>query len=131
MSRETTYLERLEGYMTDEFHAGLLRVLEGMWGEVLHGDWRTPLDFFKSLRAQIGHVLRLRGKPLQLRTRSTTGATRQPGSTCSAWPSSVTRTTRRFRRGGIAEKWNSRAAPSPRYRQATVSELQLHRYSLL
>lgn len=67
MSREPTYLETLEGYMADEFHVGLLRVLEGMWGEVLHGDWRNPLDFFKSFRAQIDHVLRLRGKPLQLK----------------------------------------------------------------
>lgn len=53
--------------MTDEFHVGLLRVLEGMWGEILHGDWRNPLEFFKSFRAQIDHVLRLRSKPLQLK----------------------------------------------------------------
>jgi hypothetical protein len=67
MSREPTYLERLEGYMTDEFHVGLLRVMEGLWSEVLHGEWRNPLEFFKSFRAQIDHVLRLRSKPLQLK----------------------------------------------------------------
>lgn len=53
--------------MTDEFHVGLLRVLEGIWSEVLHGDWRHHLEFFKSFRAQIGHVMRLRDKPLQLK----------------------------------------------------------------
>jgi hypothetical protein len=42
MSREPTYLERLEGYMTDKFHVGLLRVMEGLWSEVLHGEWRNP-----------------------------------------------------------------------------------------
>lgn len=67
MGAEPTYLERLEGYVTDEFHVGLHRVLEGMWGEVLHGDWRNHLEFFKSFRAQVEHVVRLRNKPLQLK----------------------------------------------------------------
>lgn len=67
MSKEPTYLEKLEGYLIDEFHLGLLRVMEGIWGEVLHGDWYCQLEFFKSFRAQLDHVTRLYSKPLQLK----------------------------------------------------------------
>jgi hypothetical protein len=67
MSGEPTYLEKLESYLIDEFHVGLLRVTEGIWSEVLHGDWRGPLEFFQSYRAQVDHIMRLRDKPLQLK----------------------------------------------------------------
>lgn len=50
--------------MTDEFHIGLLRVMNSLWSEVLYGEWRNPMEFFKSFRAQIDHVLSLRSKPL-------------------------------------------------------------------
>lgn len=68
MSTEPTYLEKLEGYLIDEFHVGLLRVTEGLWGDVLHGDWYCQLEFFRSFRAQIDQVMRLRDKPLQLKS---------------------------------------------------------------
>jgi hypothetical protein len=67
MSKELTYLEKLEGYLIDEFHLGLSQVIQGIWADVLHGDWHDPLDFFKSFRAQVEHVMRLRDKPLQLK----------------------------------------------------------------
>jgi hypothetical protein len=67
MSREPTYLEKLEGYLIDEFHMGLLKVQEGIWSEILHGDWYCQLEFFKSFRTQIDQVVGLRDKPLQLK----------------------------------------------------------------
>lgn len=67
MSTEPTYLEKLEGYLIDEFHMGLLRVTEGVWGDILHGDWYCHLEFFKSFRNQLDHVMRLHDKPLQLK----------------------------------------------------------------
>lgn len=67
MSTEPTYLEKVEGYLTDEFHMGLYRVTEGIWGDILHGDWYCHLEFFKSFRAQVDHIMRLHDKPLQLK----------------------------------------------------------------
>jgi diguanylate cyclase (GGDEF)-like protein len=67
MSAEPTYLEKLESYLIDEFHVGLLRVMEGIWSDIGHGDWYCHLEFFKSLSAQYEHVMRLRDKPLQLK----------------------------------------------------------------
>jgi hypothetical protein len=66
MGIEPTYLEKLEGYLIDEFHVGLMQVLEGIWSDVLHGDWYCHLEFFKSFQVQLEHVMRLQNKPLQL-----------------------------------------------------------------
>lgn len=46
-------MERIEGYLTDKFHtdkfhAGLLRVMEGRWGEELPKDWHNPLVRFNA-----------------------------------------------------------------------------------
>ena len=38
-------MERIEGYLTDKFHVGLLRVMEGRWGEELLKDWHNPLGW--------------------------------------------------------------------------------------
>jgi hypothetical protein len=66
MSPEPTYLEKLESYLIDEFHIGLHRVMEGIWRDILHGDWHCELEFFKSFRAQLEHIMRFKEKPLQL-----------------------------------------------------------------
>src|SRR3954451_1457289 len=66
LSAEPTYAEKLNGYLTDEFHFGLYRVLGGHWGEVLHGKWYCHLEFFSYLRAQLDLVLANCGNPLYL-----------------------------------------------------------------
>lgn len=41
--------------------------MEGIWSEVLHGDWYCDLEVFKSLRVQRGEVVRLKDQPIRLR----------------------------------------------------------------
>jgi len=68
MSAEPIYLEKLDSYLVDQFHHGLLEVTGGLWGDVLHGHWYCHLDFFKSLRSHYDQVIDLRDMPRQLQS---------------------------------------------------------------
>jgi class 3 adenylate cyclase len=67
MTREPTYLERVESYLVDEFHHGLHRImLETTWSDVRVGAWTDDLRFFACLESEYRYLLANLNKPLQL-----------------------------------------------------------------
>src|SRR5205814_5630332 len=67
MDIEPLYIEKVDSYLTDQFHQGLMEVTEGLWGDVMNGVWYCHLEFFKSLYSQYDQIVELRSKPSQLR----------------------------------------------------------------
>lgn len=67
MDAEPLYTEKVDSYLTDQFHQGLMEVTEGLWGAVMIGVWYCHLEFFKSLHSQYDQIVELRNKPSQLR----------------------------------------------------------------
>jgi hypothetical protein len=67
--REKTWLEKLEEFLSDEFHFGLHRVIsETIWGnDVMVGAWTDQLKFFACLNSQHEHILSDRSKPQHIR----------------------------------------------------------------
>src|SRR5437870_5258232 len=68
MDAEPLYIEKVDSYLTDQFHQGLMEVTEGLWGDVMNGVWYCHLEFFKSLHSQYDQIVELRSKPSQLRS---------------------------------------------------------------
>jgi diguanylate cyclase (GGDEF)-like protein len=67
MDAEPLYTEKVDSYLTDQFHQGLMAVIEGLWRDVMIGVWYCHLEFFKSLHSQYDQIVELRNKPSQLR----------------------------------------------------------------
>ncbi|MEK6335925.1 MAG: diguanylate cyclase [Acidobacteriota bacterium] len=67
MHAEPLYVEKVDSYLTDQFHQGLMEVTEGLWSDVMNGVWYCHLEFFKSLHSQFDQMVELRSKPSQLR----------------------------------------------------------------
>lgn len=67
MDTEPLYIDKVDSYLTDQFHQGLMEVTEGVWGDVMNGMWYCHLEFFKCLHSQYDQIVELRRKPSQLR----------------------------------------------------------------
>jgi hypothetical protein len=67
--QEKTWLEKLEEFLTDEFHYGVHRTItETVWGsEIMVGTWTDQLKFFASLKVQHEYVIANRNKPEHIR----------------------------------------------------------------
>ena|ERR1700687_3577011 len=67
--REKTWLEKLEEFLTDEFHYGLHRIItETNWGShVLVGAWTDQLRFFECLNSQREFIVTNQNKPQHIR----------------------------------------------------------------
>src|SRR5690348_11991702 len=68
--REKTWREKLEEFLTDEFHYGLHRIItETIWGnDVMVGAWTDQLKFFACLTSQHECLIANRSKPQHIRS---------------------------------------------------------------
>jgi len=70
MTLTPTYLEKVESYLTDEFHHGLHRIIvETLWSEIRVGPWANDLDFFKTLEREYEFLQANRTRLLQVEIR--------------------------------------------------------------
>jgi hypothetical protein len=68
--REKTWLEKLEEFLTDEFHHGLYEVItKTHWIDVQTGAWQDPLNFFRCLDSEHEYLITNPTKPLQVESR--------------------------------------------------------------
>lgn len=69
METEKTYLEKVEEYLIDEFHLGLLKLSsETIWSEIRHGKLSNDLDFFDYLHNEFRFVITYGDKPITLKS---------------------------------------------------------------
>lgn len=68
--RVKTWLDRLEEFLTDEFHYELYRVIsETHWGsDIMIGAWTGPMEFFACLESQREFIIANNNKPAHVRS---------------------------------------------------------------
>lgn len=66
--RVKTWLDRLEEFLTDEFHYELYRVIsETHWGsDIMIGSWTGPMEFFACLENQREFIIANKNKPAHI-----------------------------------------------------------------